>query len=303
MRLRRRPRTFIKYLVILAFTISNVSLAAPLTFNTALPVAEDEFVFRQQLRWVNADSTGAGLNSDLSSRTSISVLGYGATPNLALFTALPLRKTTLHQESPGQNLTRTNQGLGDMTSFARYTFWKQDAPGRTTRLAGFAGLTIPTGSDNDFDSLGRLPPMLQNGSGTWHRFGGFVATWQNLANQFDGQISYRDNRESNGFEAGDETRIDLSWQHRLYPRELASGLPGFLYGVLEINWLQQERNSLNGQVDPGSGGQTLWISPGVQYVTRRWILEIGIQKPMSQSLRGASLENDYIGSIGFRVNF
>jgi hypothetical protein len=277
--------------------------AAPITFNTALPVAEDEFVFRQQFRWLRTDDDPSGMNRDMRARASISVLGYGVNSRLALFGALPWIDKSLEMTANGDRIERENRGWGDLTAFARYTFLQDDAPGRTFRLAGFAGLTAPTGKDDESDRFGRLPPPLQDGSGDWNGFGGLVTTWQTLNYQIDGQLSYRENREANHFEVGDETELDLSWQQRLWPRELSGGVPGFLYGVLELNWLYQSKNALGGLSDPNSGGDTLWLSPGLQYVTKRWVLEGVVQKPVHQDLNGTALENDLIVTTSFRMKF
>jgi len=290
-------------LAAIALAFSGTATAAPITFNTALPVAEGEFVFRQQLRWLRSEDDPSGLDREMEAFAAISVLGYGVNSKLALFGVQSWTDKSLELSLDGNDIERDNQGLGDFTAFTRYILWQDDAPGRTFRVAGFGGLTAPTGEDDATDRFGRLPPPLQNGSGAWDGFGGLVATWQTLEYQFDGQISYRANGEAKDFEVGDETRLDLSWQQRLWPRELKGGVPGFLYGVLELNWLYQDKNRLNGQSDADSGGDTLWLSPGVQYVTKRWVLEAVLQKPVSQNLNGTALENDWIVTTSFRMNF
>lgn len=119
----------------------------------------------------------------------------------------------------------------------------------------------------------------------------------------DAQISYKANTEANGFEFGDEFRLDASLQYRLWPRELGAGVPGFLYGVIETNLLHQAKNEIGGSSDPDSGGTKLFLSPGLQYVTKRWVLEAIVQLPVVQDLGGAALEDDFIVRAGFRVNF
>ena len=141
------------------------------------------------------------------------------------------------------------------------------------------------------------------GSGSWDLFAGLVLTHQTLKDQIDSQLSVRFNNQANGFEAGDEARWDLSWQHRLWPRELKGGVPGFLYGVLESNLVYQGKNAVNGVKDADSGGTTLFLAPGLQYVTKRWIAETAIQLPVVQDLNGTALENDYIVRAGIRFNF
>jgi len=45
-------------------------------------------------------------------------------------------------------------------------------------------------------------------------------------------------------------------------------------------------NKINGIADKNSNGSHLFLSPGLQYVTRRWITEAAIQIPVSQDLTG-----------------
>ncbi|GAA3535043.1 heavy metal-associated domain-containing protein [Zobellella aerophila] len=58
----------------------------------------------------------------------------------------------------GQRVQRRQKGLGDLGLFGRYTIFQQDQPGRTFRLAPFAGIEAPTGEDEAGDALRRLPP-------------------------------------------------------------------------------------------------------------------------------------------------
>jgi len=130
-----------------------------------------------------------------------------------------------------------------------------------------------------------------------------IATYQTLDYQIDAQISYKANTKANDFEFGDEFRFDASLQYRLWPRELGTGVPGFLYGVVETNLLHQAKNRVSGARDPNSGGTTLFLSPGLQYVTKRWVLEGIVQLPVVQDLNGTALEDDFIVRAGFGVNF
>ncbi len=58
----------------------------------------------------------------------------------------------------------------------------------------------------------------------------------------------------------------------------------------------------HGAADPNSGGTSLFIDPGVQYVTKNWVLEAIVQLPAIQNLNGTALRNDYTVLAGFRVN-
>lgn len=285
-------------------TLVATADAAPQTFNTALPVAKGEFVFREQFIYRRAADDPSPADRDVEVLGAISVLGYGVTPDLAMFGVLPFLDKELEVTMPdGARATRKTSGIGDARLFGRYTVYQDDAPGRTFRVAPFLGLELPTGDDDDRDGLGRLPATLQLGSGSWDPFGGIVVTYQTLDFQIDAQASYKVNTGANGFEFGDQARLDLSLQYRLWPRELGAGTPGFLYGGLEGNLIHRGRNEIAGIDDRDSGGVSFFLSPGLQYVTRRWIAEAIVQVPVVQSLNGSALEDDFIARAGFRVNF
>ncbi len=281
----------------------SLTLAAPQTFNTALPVAQGEFVFREQFVLDQSGDDPSAADRDRRAWALVSVLGYGATPDLALFGIVPYVDKSLEATQGGVRRTRSASGLGDASLFGRYTVYHRDWPGRTLRVAPFVGLELPTGEDDERDGFGRLPPSVQPGSGSWDPFGGLVLTYQTLDFQVDAQASYKANTQANGFEFGDVARLDGSLQYRLWPRELGAGVPGFLYGVLEANLIHQDKNRIDGKDDPNSGGVSLFVLPGLQYVTKRWIVEAGVQIPVVQDLNGTALEKDYIFRAGFRFNF
>ena len=276
------------------------SEAAPETFNTALPVAEGEFVFREQGVLDRSGDDPSGAARDRTAWSAISVLGYGINSDFALFGVVPYVDKRLEASAAP---TRSARGLGDVSLFGRYTAFKRNFRGGNFRIAPFAGVELPTGDDEMRDSFGLLPAGVQPGSGSWDPFGGIVTTYQTLDYQIDAQASYKANRSANGFEFGDVARLDASFQYRLWPRELKGGVPGFVYGILEANLIHQEKNRSGGLADANSNGTSLFLVPGLQYVTKRWIVEAAVQVPVVQALNGTALENDYIARAGFRVNF
>lgn len=283
--------------------LSSPVSGAPVTFNTALPVGGDEFVARGLLVRSQSGHDPGAADRDLGATSLVSVLGYGVTPKLAVFGVLPYVDKDLDLTVGGSRLARGASGIGDVSLFGRYTLLQRDQPGRTFRVAPFLGVKAPTGDDNERDGLGRLPAAVQSGTGAWDAFGGVVATYQILALQVDGQISYRVNNEANGFDPGDEARLDGSLQYRLWPRTLGSGVPDFLYGVLEMNLVHRDKHEMNGITDNNSGGTTVYLAPGLQYVTKRWIVEGVVQLPVIENLNGNALESDYIVRAGVRFNF
>ncbi|WP_018405228.1 transporter family protein [Marinobacter gelidimuriae] len=281
----------------------SLAQAAPNTFNTALPVAQGEFIWREQAV-VRERSSGGPRDRDVSVQALVSVLGYGINSRLSVFGAVPyFFNRELDVTTPMGRVNRSTEGFGDATVFARYTAYKHDFTGGTFRIAPVAGITAPTGDDNDGDRFGELPRPLQTGDGAWDGFAGAVTTYQTLQYQVDAQVLYRENGRHNGFAAGDETYFDASLQYRIWPRTFTSGTPGFVYALLESNLVHRNRDDVGNGTDPDSGGTQWLLAPGLQYINRRWIVEGTVQLPVSANPNGDALEDDYIVRVGFRRNF
>lgn len=289
--------------VTLAVGAIGTASAAPVTFDTALPVAEGEWLWREQFIALRADDAGPG-GRELKVLGGLTAFGYGLSSDWTLFAAVPYLDRELEITLPdGRRIQRDSAGIGDVRLFARYTLFRDDASGRTFRVSPFAGIQLSSGENRRSDRFGRLPAPLQPGSGAVSPFAGLVATWQQLDYEMDVSAGYQANTEADGFEFGDEARLDASFQYRLWPRRLGRGLPGFLYGTLESNLVHQDRNRIAGVADADSGGTTWLIAPGLQYATRRWVLEAVVQLPLAQNLHGAALKQDYIVRAGFRFAF
>lgn len=278
-----------------------VPAPAQITTNTALPVTQGQGIVRVQAKVLRAAADGPKARS-LTVYAGPVVGAYGATPRWTLFGVLPVLRKRLDVATPQGRATRGPTGLGDARLFARYTVWRQNRPGQTIRLASLAGLELPTGRSDDTDRLGRLPRPLQLGSGSWDPFAGAVFTWQTLQWQVDVSPMYQLNTEADGFAFGDEVRLDVASKHRVWRHERSEGVPGFLYANLETNLIWQAQNERRGQAVSDSGGTTWFVAPGVQYITRRFVLEGAVQLPAAQDRNGTALEDDVIATLSVRVN-
>jgi hypothetical protein len=87
--------------------LSSTALAAPITFNTALPVAEGEFVLREQFFFIKSSDDPSPAERDLEVIGGLSVLAYGITSDLALFGLLPV----LDKSRPRGTARRPNASL------------------------------------------------------------------------------------------------------------------------------------------------------------------------------------------------
>lgn len=297
---------FARRLLLVALAVGGAARSeagGPISFNTALPIAKEEVILREQVQLLRSTDDTSAMRQDLKVLAVPTVVAYGVTGQFALFGMFPYLDKTVDLSTSTGRQRRGDAGLGDVAVLGRYTLYSLDRLGETIRVAPFLGLKMPTGEGTKQDRLGRLPQPLQLGSGSWDSLVGTTFTWQTFEWEFDSAVQYKFNTTANEFTFGDEARLDLSFQYRLWPRELDAGVPAFLYGVLESNLIWNDKNTIGGARNPNSGGTTWYLAPGVQYVTKRVVLEGVVQVPVVQSLNGQALHNDYIMTTGVRVSF
>ena len=283
--------------------LTGAAWSAPQTFNSAITLVPGEFVVREQYVFDQSGADPSAADRDRLVQGVTSVLGWAVNKDLMLFGVLPYLDKRLESTVDGARRARSTRGIADLRLFGRYTVFRKNFKGGLFRISPFAGIELPTGDDDESDAFGRLPATVQLGSGSWDPFGGLVVTYQTLDFEIDAQIAYQMNTEGGEFEFGDVARADASIQYRLWPREIESGVSAFVYGVLEANLIHKRRNEDSGVSDPNSGGTTLFLVPGLQYASKRWVFEVAVQLPVVQDLNGTALEKDYVLRAGFRVNF
>ncbi len=129
--------------------------AAPLTFNTALPISQDEWILREQFVYMKSTDDPTPMNRRMEVSGLMSMLGYGVTRNFAVFAVLPYTDKRLTMNMGGQDIDRSQAGVGDAMFMGRYTAYEDNATGHTFRIAPFlvvsrrrpAATTHPTALD------------------------------------------------------------------------------------------------------------------------------------------------------------
>lgn len=281
---------------------SDPAHAGPITFLTALPVPQSQAVIRGQYVLIRASDDPTPAERDLTVNAGLLAVAVGATPRLAIFGVIPIVNKSMALSTPIGRATRSTTSLGDIVAFARYTVYAVDMAESTFRVAPFGGFKMPTGDSDASDALGRLPRPLQPGSGSWDGLAGLAVTFQSKQRELDADVGYKKNTEADGFRFGDEFFADLSFQYRMWPRQLGAGVPAFLYAVVETNLIWQGRHELAGIRDADSGGSRWDVDLGLQYVTTNFIIEGIAQIPVADEPNGAGLRNDFRFTAGARWN-
>ena len=277
-------------LVLLGWVPSGLQ-AAGINTNVALPVREGGYVYRTQVRFLGASDDPTSLDRDIDVFALQNVLLYGATSRTTLFGILPYISRSVDFTQAGARQTDDTDGFGDLTFLVRQTIYARDAVQRTSRLGLLGGLEIPSGKQ-EFSS--HSADFLL----------GSVYTLQDGRHELDADLLYKINTEGRDLQLGSELQYDLAYEVRILPWDWPErGTPSQIYLVLEANGRTSRRAFSDGTELSDSGGTVVFVSPGIQYVTRRVIYEATLQIPVIQNLNGGQVETDLAAGAGIRIQF
>ncbi|PCI53082.1 MAG: hypothetical protein COB36_13345 [Alphaproteobacteria bacterium] len=273
--------------VTICLTIAMQALAAPITFNTALPVSDEEFIVRQQIHYSKASDNLGSISRDVKVWKSITAVGYGVTDKFAVFGVMPI----INKDMQIGSVKREVSGLADMKLFGRYQIYRKDGPGTTTRIAPFLGVNLPMGKTG------------KTSDGSTDYFGGLILTRASTNWNVDAQLKYTANGKYSGFARGNEASLDASLQYRINTHNANVNISGYLFTVLETSLVYADENKIGSIIDLNTGGTTAFIAPGLQYATKRWIGEAAVKIPVVKDLNGTALQPGITIITSIRVNF
>ena len=251
-------------------------LAGPINTDVALTPPKGGSIFR--LQYVYGESDGSGDVRRVKTSLMRGTYVYGFKENLALFLTVPYveRETDVVKPQVGR-FERRDSGVADVTFLAKYRFWQDDRrPGETLRWAAIGGLNIRSG-DSEFTSDSYDPIV------------GTVFTWQRDRGWLDADVVYQLNTGRGTFRH-DVVRYDVAYSYRVTPVRFELGNAWELDAVAELNGRYV-----------ADGSHEVFLSPGLQFITTRWIAEVSLQLPVVQNLDGP--ETDYRFVIGFRFQW
>lgn len=241
---------------------------------------------------------------------------YGVTPDFMVMTVVPFKNGNTSGElmqNPDGTLDLDTggagraSGLGDVALMGRYTFLKQENPGTTNIMAGVFGIKFPTGRTNvkTADSADYLDSHLQPGTGSTDFLLGlsFSHSLEQLSVSANllGTITTKGKFGDMTHEFGNSLNYDVTGKYRAYPEAFSPRKPQ-LFFALGINGEAREREKIAGYTDPDSGGNTVYLAPGVQVsLAPHWVIEISYQHAIHHNLNGTQLGETYksIGGVTY----
>ena len=232
------------------------------------------------------------------------VLPYEVLKNqLVVIGGIPiLHKEMRFTAADGTRRELSATGFGDLFVVAKYQLIQKDAPGKTTRITAIGRVKFPTGDDNKTDGEGNLlPPSLQLGTGSVDYSSGIIFTHIVRRIGLNADVVYNFNTEANNFAFGDTLRYDVALGYRLLPKVYDKFPATQLNVYLELNGQFARKNQAAGISVRDSGGNVLFLSPGIQLIPyATFLVEASLRIPVSQELNGTQLKFRPGFNLGFR---
>jgi len=217
-----------------------------------------------------------------------------------------------------------SEGIGDLSVLGQYRFTGKDSGLQASLLFG---VKTPTGVTDERDDEGELfETEFQPGSGSWDGLFGLALTqpigrWSLDSNvlyivategaqdtdlgdrfHYNGAVSYR----LIGAGTAEATERHHEHQHIQghHYEHRARGNSGFAVdAVLEINGEWQAKQDIAGETDPNSGGNVVFLSPGVRLTSNAWSGFVSFGLPIVNDLNGEQSEPEYRLVGGIAVGF
>ncbi len=232
-------------------------------------------------------------------------------------------------------------GVGDLSVLAQYRFFKDRAS--QAEVALLAGLTLPTGDTSvnnaDPDGVSRFEGEFQPGGGAWsgsvglafsRRFGAWSLD-SNVLYQFTGDSKQFGHGGLENINLGDRFLYNAAVSYRItsfasHSGRMNAGLPEPMYHggpkarhhhnhheesrspsgpaldlVLELNGEWHDRQT--GEHGVHSGGNTIYLSPGVRLSADKWSGFVSVGVPVVNDLNGIQPEPEWRVLSGVSLNF
>lgn len=266
--------------------------AAPLFGQTA----RTQFFLGTALRTFGLFQKFEGGGKELKVWTAPAIFSYALATDATLNLVVPYQRR--HLKIPAGDFDA--EGIGDITLFGKYRFFRRDVPFGRDQLAFIGGLEFPSGSTTKGPGLKASPPLQLGSGGVDGILGlafGHTRSWYSIEGAVQGKL----NSEAEGFRFGNVLLYDLYFAYQIYPEWPTP--PAQLNVSVELNGRTFADGEVNGR-EVDTGGTVLFLSPGIQYIVNaNLLLEGGIQIPILTDFPDGALEPELTVLFGFRYIF
>lgn len=269
------------------YLVSSSASAAGISIDAGLTPAEDRWILRAQLRFMQRDDDPTSMYRTMDRYALNTVLAYGLRRNLTLM----LKQLTVHQETSMAGSTSKDTGLADLFLLAKYGLYRRNTAEYTFGVATTLGLELPTGADAFTSETWDIKPGLYMSwrSGPWASDLNIVYDWNGFADE-----------SSRGINPGDKLSLDWALAHQLSFGEKADVS---LTPVIELSYKNISPDRLKGHNVSDTGESVFYLSPGIKFTKSDFILEALAQVPVWPEQEGSPLKQGTGVLVGIRFMF
>ena len=231
-------------------------------------------------------------------------VSYTPSPHLQLEAEVPISRTSFRDAGE----SGSGVGLGNVTPWAKYRFFRQVKTYGDRQAAVRFGLELPTGKkDAPSQAQINVPAFVRQQLTPIN--GGLAPHFDLAYSQAGGRIIFGGNAEAvfrterDGFRMGHEQRLNTDLEYVLLPRDYKKP-GGELFLILETTFLHRGTGRLNGATVAGSKATEYYLAPGLQYAARpRFVAEGSVQFPVIRNTGLLILRTDVNVLFGVKYLF
>lgn len=223
------------------------------------------------------------IGSDKHNMDAIPNLLYGLTDNFSLNINIPIAVSF-------KNGNNHSSGLEDMFFQPEYAFYVQQTSKFVDQATIVGNITFPTGSNQKQPNTGFgsisyfLGATFNRTYSDWIYFTshGVVLTTSDDSIKFGDQFLYQ-------FGIGRNIAYNpLSW---------------IFSWLLEANGQYNQKDKIDGVINPNSGGNTILLTPSLWFSTPKLAFQLGVGFPIAQHLFGDQIKTNYLlaGNFGWTI--
>ncbi len=229
---------------------------------------------------VSLDRFEGGNSSDMELRSKAV---YGITGDWAAGVDIPY----IFKDN-GANI-KNDKGFGNIGIFTKYRFWRKDSLGIQKSASAFAKIDFDTANESVGSGTNDAVLGLAYGyeSSKWYR-------WLSSRYRING-------RTDSNIDRGDKFFIDAVIGVR--PKPITDYYKADTVVMLELNAEYTQKSSLSGSSLANTGGEELFISPGIFWTYRNFAVKSGVQFPVYSNLNGNQNSSDYRASLTLELHF
>ena len=231
-------------------------------------------------------------------------VSYTPSPRVQLEVEAPFSRTAY------DNTTASGSGfgVGNITTWAKYRFFRKVKTYGDKQAALRIGLELPTGKDSAPSQAQINVPAFVRQQLTPIN-GGLAPHFDLAFSHAGGRIIFGGNAEAvfrterDGFRMGHEQRLNTDLEYVLLPRDYKKP-GGELFLILETTFVHRGTGRLSGSPVAGSRATEYYFAPGLQYAARpRFVIEGSFQFPVVRNTGPLVLRTDRNILFGVRYLF